>query len=274
MKARRTMTRLFSALLCMGLIVGLPGLHATHAEAPEKQAGQARANLIFIHHSVGGDWLHRGLQQALNDNGYHVADTNYGWCDYGDLTDTGHWPMWFSDEVMPLVYAERGNSIMENVLAPAPGDNSIVMFKSCFPNSDVGNSIADEQEIYRSLLPYFSAHPDKLFVLVTPPPMTSLPTPQLTRELASWLANRETGWLKDYEGVNAYAFDFYNVLTAPDAHHRMLDGQESHEVVPGHDTLFYDSNGDNHPNEQGDRKAAEEFVPLLNAWYERFLGGQ
>src|SRR5665647_452463 len=38
--------------------------------------------LVFIHHSVGEDWLDDskgGLAKALKDNNYFVSDTNYGW---------------------------------------------------------------------------------------------------------------------------------------------------------------------------------------------------
>lgn len=251
--------------LCV-MLISLMSLPLAQAEKKT-----ARANLIFIHHSVGEDWLYRGLNQALNDSGFYVADTNYGWREYGDHTDTVHWPIWFTDQVMSLVYAEKSNTVAENTVLPVPGDNSIVMFKSCFPNSEVGDSIQDEQEIYRSLLSYFAAHPDKMFVLVTSPPMSHLSTPRLTRQIASWLTDRQSGWLKDYEGHNVYVFDFYNVLTHPDAHHQMLDGQEKHVVVPEKDTLYYDSNGDDHPNEQGSQKATREFISLLSVWYEAFL---
>ena len=134
-------------------------------------------NLVFIHHSVGENWLNDGLCRALNDHGYHVADIYYGWREYGDHTDTVDWPMWFTDEVMGLVYQEMGNMTAPNTLRPAPGENTIVMFKSCFPNSDVGSDISDEKAIYDSLLPYLQQHPDKMFVLVTPPPMQEISDP-------------------------------------------------------------------------------------------------
>jgi hypothetical protein len=241
-------------------------------------AASAEANLIFFHHSVGSDWLSRNLCAALNANGYHVADTNYGWPydgrDYGSYTDTVNWPTWFTDSpstIMDLAYAEMDLSAGSNTLAPAPGQNTIVMFKSCVPNSDVGSSISDEQAIYNSLIPYFENHPDKMFVLVTPPPMQRIGTPLLTRQLCDWLTDREKGWLKDLTTGNVFVFDFYNVLTHPNAHHYLSGGVEVHTVVPGANTLYYDSSGDDHPNVAGDAKATAEFVPLLNAWYEEFL---
>jgi hypothetical protein len=231
---------------------------------------RSTVNLVFIHHSVGENWLNDGLCRALNDSGYHVADIYYGWRAYGDNTDTGDWPTWFTDEVMGLVYQELGQMTAPNKLEPAPGGNTIVMFKSCFPNSDVGSDISDEKAIYNGLLPYMEAHPDKMFVLVTPPPMQNIPDPQKTRELCDWLTDRDDGWLAGLSTGNVFVFDLYNVLTHPDAHHRLVDGVEVHEVVPGFDTLYYDSDGDDHPNKDGNLKATEEFIPLLDEWYREF----
>ena len=76
--------------------------------------------LIFIHHSVGEDWLtddYGRLGLALQENNYFVSDTNYGWGPdgIGDLTDTLDWPEWFlgpnSTTYMAAVYNEsRANA--------------------------------------------------------------------------------------------------------------------------------------------------------------------
>jgi hypothetical protein len=242
-------------------------------------APTSTVNLVFIHHSVGENWLNDGLCQALNDGDFHVADIYYGWTGgtenaYGDHTDTSDWPTWFTDEVMGLVYAELGQMTAPNAIDPAPGQNTIIMFKSCFPNSDVGSDITDEKAVYNSLLTYFQAHPEKMFVLCTPPPMQSISAPLKTRELCNWLTDRTGGWLKDLTSGNVFVFDLYNVLTDPNAHHRLVSGVEVHEVVAGHNTLYYDSDGDDHPNTVGNVKATTEFVPLLEKWYLDFLAEQ
>jgi hypothetical protein len=258
--------------------------HVTYIACIEPVKSQVKAllgstiNLIFIHHSVGENWLNNGLTAALNASQYHVADTTYGWTggggvDYGSHTDTTDWPTWFTNTAMNLVYDEMDVMTASNTLAAAPGENTVIMFKSCYPNSDVGSDITDEKAIYNSLLPYFQAHPDKMFVLITPPPMISISNPAKTRELCNWLYNRDAGWLKDLTTGNVFVFDFYNVLTSPDAHHGLVAGVEVHDVVPGANTLYYDSSGDNHPNSTGSNKAAAEFVPLLNKWYQEFKGG-
>ncbi len=237
---------------------------------PEDYDGET-VNLIFIHHSVGENWLNAGLNQMLNENNIHVADTYYGWREMGDRTDTSDWPDWFNDSVMPTVYNELGNMTGYNDIQPAPSENTIIMFKSCYPNSDVGNSIDDEKEIYLSLLSYFSQHPDKMFVLITPPPMQRISSAKKTRELANWLV-ADDGWRKDYDGENLFVFDFYNVLTDEDNHHMLLDGEEAHIINSSSNTLRYDSSGDDHPSDEGSLKAAEEFVPLLMYWYGEFIG--
>ncbi len=266
--------------LFFGLALALVVAASLVAWPSPAKAAPAAVNLIFIHHSVGSNWLSDGLTAGLNGSGYHVADITYGWTGgsgtvYGDHTDTGDWPTWFTNTVMNLVYAEMDPMSASNTVDPAPGANTIVMFKSCYPNSDVGSGIDDEKAVYNGLLAYFQAHPDKMFVLVTPPPMASISYPLKTRELANWLTDRDAGWLKDLTTGNVFVFDFYNVLTSPNAHHRMSGGVEVHEVVSGANTLYsgYHPAGDDHPNATGSAKAAAEFVPLLNAWYEEFSGG-
>ena len=240
------------------------------ADSGEKPASSDTINLIFIHHSVGENWLNDGLCQALNESNIHVADTYYGWSDMGDMTDTKDWPRWFNDAVMPSVYSKLTTETANNTIPPGSGENTIVMFKSCFPNSNVGASINDEIAIYNSLLDYFSLHTDKMFVLVTPPPMRHITTPKKTRALANFLVDAD-GWLKDYPHHNVYVFDLYNVLTSPDNHHMLVDGAETHIVASGQNTLYYDSDGDDHPNMQGNIKATTEFVPLLLDWYRQFI---
>jgi hypothetical protein len=259
-----------------GQMLSGPGLPAGSATTTDPVAGVdgSVVNLVFIHHSVGENWLNDGLCQALNDSGYHVADIYYGWREYGDNTDTVSWPTWFTDEVMDLVYQEMNTMTAQNALEAAAGENTVIMFKSCFPNSEVGSDASDEMAIYDSLLPYFEQHPDKMFVLVTPPPMLEISDPQTTRSLCDWLTDRQSGWLSGLSTGNVFVFDLYNVLTDPEAHHHLANGEEVHGSVAGHDTLHYDSDGDNHPNTEGNVKATEEFIGLLNKWYEDFLASR
>ena len=277
--------------------------------------------LIFIHHSTGESWLadaHGGLGIALRDNDYFVSDTNYGWGpdEIGTTTDLGHWWTWFrgpsSSTYLTALYAESGqhSNGYSRLAADPGGPNRVVLFKSCFPNSVLRDdgapvpaiadnplkglawgggpgweayTLANAKGIYRDLLEYFGAHPEKLFVAVVAPPVVDQDTPD-GRKLANWLVDH---WLQDagYSAGNVLVFDLYNVLTsktgggasdvglASGNHHRLWNGAVQHKTDDGADRLAYPAApNDSHPNAAGLRKATAEFVPLLNAAYNAWVG--
>lgn len=276
--------------LAAALLLVLPGLARAQKTDPGPPAKPVK--LIFIHHSTGENWLqdgNGGLGLALGRNNYFVSDTNYGWGPdgIGDRTDIVDWPEWFTGErsarYTKAVYAESGqHAEYTRPLADPGGENQIVMFKSCFPNSDLagkptdppargeGLSVGNAKAIYNELLAYFATRPDKLFIVITAPPLQDRTHAANARAFNTWLLR---DWLKDYRGGNVAVFDFYNVLTGPRNHHRFRNGAVEHVSEPGKDTLHYPSDGDDHPNRQGNRKATEEFVPLLNVYYHRWAAG-
>jgi hypothetical protein len=235
--------------------------------------------LVFIHHSTGSAWIATGngnLGSALNADGYYVTECDYGWDaqfgdNLGDRTDTGNWPEWFTNIKMPYVYGNSSHFDYDDVIDDPGGQNEIIMFKSCFPNSEVGSSIDDEKAIYNSLLPYFGVHLDKMFVLIVPPPEIVIDSAALTRELANWLVASD-GWLNGYTGNNVYVFDYYNVLTHPDNHHRYTGAVVEHIVANSSNELYYYTGTDSHPTAEGHQKATAEFVPLLNYYYNTWKG--
>jgi hypothetical protein len=248
---------------------------------------QHPVKLVFIHHSTGENWLRDDYGQlglALQNNGYFVSDTNYGWGpqSIGDRTDIPNWPEWFASgntaTYMAALFAESDrHSDYTRTQADPGGENAIVMFKSCFPNSalegtptdppsaDGDLSVGHAKYVYNQILGYFASRPDKLFVVITAPPLQDGTYAANARAFNQWLIN---DWLADnaYGRTNVAVFDFYNVLTGPTHHHRVSGNSIEHVFVAGHDTLYYPS-GDDHPSAAGSRKATNEFVPLLNAFY-------
>ena len=150
------------------------------------------------------------------------------------------------------------------------------MFKSCFPNSRLRDdgapvpaiadnpmkglavggpdcwdayTVANAKGIYLDLLPYFGAHPEKLFVAVVAPPVRHRDTPG-GRALANWLVDH---WLQDsgYSAGNVLVFDLYNVLSSKTGsggsdvglesgnHHRVWNGAVQHKTDDGADRLAY-----------------------------------
>lgn len=283
--------------------------------------------LVFIHHSTGQNWLaddNGGLGIALRDNNYYVSDTNYGWGpDFGsghpigDRTDIGNWYEWFAGnrklQITDQLYAENGQysevySRMEESMNPG-GQNTIVMFKSCFPNSalkgpqsklspDISRNLLKGQDayseyhtvanaigIYKEILKYFATRQDKLFVAITAPPLTDPEYAANARFLNQWLFSE---WLATYPYKNVAVFDFYNVLTSNGGdpsvndigrtsgnHHRYWGGVIQHKVDGdddgSNDVSEYPSD-DDHPSQAGNLKATAEFLPLLNIFWNCWKG--
>jgi len=240
------------ALTCFFLtLMIVVSIHANDNLNPNQPVSTAR--LVFIHHSVGGDWLtHGGLRQALNDNNYYVTDTNYDWGpdSIGSNTDIGHWYDWFlgpnQDTYTEALYANDHISwgVGPNSISDPGGENTVVMFKSCYPNGWVSSGNPDDpplpegvhnpiwgregcehytveniKGLYRDLLDYFATRQDKLFILIaTPPSLEGVGGDYVDAEAAarhrgicSWLVH---DWLTDYPYENVFAFDYYNVLTS------------------------------------------------------------
>jgi hypothetical protein len=277
----------FAALLILGGFFSISTLAQTNHTSPPDHP----VKLIFIHHSTGENWLaddYGNLGRALTANNYFASDTNYGWGpnSIGDRTDIVNWREWFtgseSSRYTQALYNEsQQNSYYTRTIADPGGENQIVMFKSCFPNSALEGSPNDSPDpdedftvghakyVYNDLLNYFITHPDKLFVIVTAPPLQDPTYANNARAFNNWLVY---DWLAEnnYTLNNVAVFDFYNVLTHPDNHHRVNNGEIEH-VNNGINTLYYDSNGDNHPNVAGSQKATDEFIPLLNLYYHRWM---
>jgi hypothetical protein len=213
-----------------------------------------------------------------------------------------------SSTYMHALYTEFNQHSSYTRLSTDPDssrENEIVMFKSCFPNSAISGkpddpattgsnplrgqgagssmTVANVKGIYNDILTYFAAHQDKLFVLIATPPLASNATDaahaENARAVANWLVNK---WLENYGHKNVAVFDFYNVLTSNGGnadkndlgessgnHHRWWSGRVQHIQTVSSNFLAYPT-GDSHPSAAGDKKATDEFVPLLNYYYNQW----
>ncbi len=320
-----TLLTITASLLLLGVCI--PAQAQEIATADNAGPPAQPVKLIFIHHSTGENWLADSngiLGKKLKQNNYFVSDTNYGWGPFdqdvgseriGDHTDIGHWYNWFvgphSSTYLNALYAEnqRHSSYVRLARAPA-GENAIIMFKSCFPNSNLdGNpsdpattgvnrlrgqdsgspymTVANAKGIYNDLLTYFKTRQDKLFIVITAPPLAKWETSSAqaanARGLNLWLAK---SWLKNYKFKNVAVFDFYNVLTSnggdPDHndlgktlgnHHRWWLNAVQHVRTVKRNVSAYPTD-DSHPSIAGNRKATNEFIKLLNVYYHRWQGAQ
>jgi len=321
-----TSIALACAWIALWLLGASPQARAASNAAPSAYDPAPPATtqrLVFIHHSSGQNWLNDALRAQLNDNNYYVTETDYGWGPLdedvgydtiGDHTDIGHWYNWFAgphrDTYMNALYPNDMTEGSNTVTDPG-GENTIVMFKSCFPNSHIGgnpndpptvgenplrgqdtyseyHTVANIKGIYNDALNYFATRQDKLFIVITAPPLRRASTDAAhaanARALNTWLVN---DWLASYPHKNVAVFDFYNVLTSNGGdydtndydwetgnHHRYRSGAIQYITDQGTNFSKYPTGGvDDHPSAAGNDKAAREFVILLNIWYHRWQAG-
>ncbi len=232
----------FSATSAVGAQpAGSTSTGETHSLNPSPPTETVK--LVFIHHSVGNNWLDDGngdLGAALGDNNYYVSDTYYDWGpdNIGSYTDIGHWWLWFRgpnrSAYLSALYAttDQRASYTRPMTDPG-GENEIILFKSCYPNSNLkgnpddppttGNNplrgqsvsspyhtVGNAKGIYNDILAYFQTRQDKLFVVIAAPPVQDETWAANARAFNNWLVN---DWLDDYPYHNVVVFDFYNVLT-------------------------------------------------------------
>ncbi len=314
------MKRITLILILVLSLVGLAGpapaaSAASLALNPNPPA--APVKLVFVHHSTGEAWLGDGygnLAIALRDANYFVSDTNYGWGpnSIGSSTDIGNWYDWFrgpdSTSFMSALYVESDQHSTYSRRASDPGgENEIILFKSCFPNSafqgspadpipaiggnllrsqsagSAAHTISNAKGIYIDLLNYFAAHQNKLFVVIAAPPLSDGTYAANARAFNNWLV---TDWLASYTYQNVAVFDYYTILTSNGGnattndlnadtgnHHRYRNGAIQHLTGGGGNTLAYPT-GDDHPSSAGDLKATAEFIPMLNIFYHRWMDAQ
>jgi len=257
-------------------------------------------HLLFIHHSCGGQLMATasqeekgehciyeshpnggGLRALLEDNGYEVHEASYG-SRLGEHTDLFDWPGKFKEDMNAILRCRHQDDPYE-----ADVKNTIVAFKSCFPNNEFtglgiqpgspngpGLTVENAKAALSALLPEFERHPEVLFVYVTAPPLAprarsrpvwkqmaatvlDRPSPSdrlrlkadLARRFDNWVVSAD-GWLKGRDLKNVVVFDYYDVLTG--------HGRSNLSEYPTGD------GGDSHPSTEGNTLAAREFVPLLN----------
>lgn len=277
--------------------------------------------LVMIHHSTGSALLLNtdgGLGNTLVANNYYVRDINYGWdatqnVNIGDETDYGQYYKWFADttiqgnaiamreNIMTDVYACTTRTITYTDGSDPGGTHKVVLWKSCFPNSNVkdadsstpadlygheywssAHTLPNIQQMYREVRAYQKTHTEKMFVLLTAPPLVQADTDSArsanARTLNNWLYS---GWLSEdsWENKNIYVFDMFNVLTHANNHHRLNAGAIEH-VIDGSSTNYAAyplAANDSHPTNAGNLKVVGELCPLLNVYYhkwQRYLGNE
>jgi hypothetical protein len=238
-------------------------LHGEEAGGMADPQSGGKRHLLFIHHSCGSNWMASGLVAALQDpsNPYSKGRYSFHEAEYGSYlgegdgslgryTDLHDWYVKFREDLdRPGDAVDMLNCRHQDEIHPAGVTNTIIMFKSCFPNSEVtapdssinlddpmaraawldpeqggyyngkwdkgsGGPINYVKAAYIGLLGIFREHPDRLFIAVTAPALhygaTNPEDARRARELSDWL---RTKWLQGYQDktgrVNVAVLDWF-----------------------------------------------------------------
>jgi hypothetical protein len=233
----------------------VPEGHTSLSLDPGADPGKPAEKLTMLwhHHSTGDSLLDGGLRAALESNNIDFHDINYEEASVegyviGDHTDPPDFPKNFNT---PKYF----DVLKSWELTGEKKQHDIIMFKSCFPASNIDDDamLAQYQGYYNSLLPTFKAHPDILFIAMSTPPLVKRDTsPERAARARTWSKWLTTEWVKGAHNVRA--FDLFGSLA-------ILEGK------PDENTLtpqFATSRDDSHPSPAGARAVTRLFIPWLN----------
>lgn len=270
---------------------------ASFSDAPPPAA----LNLLFIHHSVGGQLLadpgplestaearqslHRthplggGLRSSLSRQGYVVNEASYGSA-IGQKTDLFDWWPKFRDSMPQILDTRHQDERLGN------SSNQVVLFKSCYPNSAfqpaadaAGNArgprltVANAKAALAAARDELAKWPRTLFIYMTAPPLRADAREPVWKYAAKRLLRRPTRAQQQISAA-ALARDFNDWVTSPAGwlagyRHRNIVAFDYFSLLTGNqgsNFLQFASDGgrDNHPDGAAQTRAAAKLVPFVN----------
>jgi len=245
-------------------------LQAVLDRAPARQQGDF-TNVIFLHHSTGRNLIRQGgVRERLTAAGFQFWDHDYNFEGLirPDGTRTGYSYGIPDDNTNPDGFAR----LFAQPVYPWPLNafsglmqHQIIAFKSCFPASDI---TSDEQlqaykGYYLGIREVMDRHSDKIFVIVTPPPLN----PAATDAAIAARARAFADWLKSDEFLaghpNVFTFDLFDLLAEKD------------HSNPEVNTLraAYRQGDDSHPNEPANQTIGPLFADFIVESVQTYRAG-
>jgi hypothetical protein len=222
--------------------------------------------IIFMHHSTGeGVIAEGGVREGFTALGYEFWDHGYNeegladasgdplgvnWSVPDDNTDPDGWFNIFNQPV-----TDPPANTLSHML-----EFDVIIFKSCFPNSDIQSEeqFEDYRRYFLSIRDVIDQHPDKLFIPFTTPPLV----PNSTSPDAAARARRWAEYLTSDEYLtghpNIAVFDFFSLLADQDGFLR---------------SEYRVDESDSHPNELANRTVGPLFVQFVDPAVREFEPG-
>jgi hypothetical protein len=215
-------------------------------------------NIIFLHHSTGENLiLQGGVREHFAQAGYDFWDHSYNAQGLRDPAGkyAGYSYIVPRDNTDPdgiaRIFSQRVYDLPINTLSGLL-QHEVIIIKSCFAPA---NNIKSDQQLetyrtwYLGIRNVMDQHPDKLFIIVTSPPLNPAETnPEeatRARAFANWLKSEE--FLSGHQ--NIFSFDLFGNLA------------EENPAATDYNMLrqIYRNGGDSHPNQL----ANENLGPVL-----------
>lgn len=219
-------------------------------------------NVVFLHHSTGGALIHEGgVRELFTEAGFDFWDHGYNYTGLRDPNGqrTGYSYVIPDDNTDPdglaSIFAQRVYPLPLNALSGLL-QHEVIVFKSCFPVSDITSDAQLQQykDWYLGMRDVMDAHPDRVFVVMSPPPLhpaaTTATAAERARAFADWLTSPE--YLDGHP--NIFAFDFFDALAEDDA-----ASPEANMLRAGYRPEAVDS----HPNQAANEAVGPLFAETL-----------
>lgn len=243
------------ALVLIGLFAALP-------------ATAAGSRLVFLHHSTGRNLIQEGGARQLLVALSVEKNIDYALWDH-DYNEIG-----LSDPAGTLLHYDFGvpadNTDPDGLYVLWTTDNAardsllsrfdVIAFKSCFPASAIISDamLAEREQWYLEMRDVFDLHPDKIFLVMSQPPLhrlaTNLAEADRARAFADWLGSDE--YLAGHP--NVHYFDFFDQLAHPD------DGTATRNMLR-YEFEVSDIEAGSHPNTLANQTVCPQFVAALTA---------
>lgn len=232
-------------------------------------------NVIFLHHSTGRNLIRQGsVRERLTAAGFQFWDHDYNYEGLirPDGTRTGYSYGIPGDNTDPVGLAHLfGQRVYRLPLNAFSGlmQHEVIAFKSCFPASNITDDRQLEQykTWYLGMREVMDRYPDRIFIVITSPPLNPAATNAGTAARARAFAN----WLKSDEFLaghpNVFTFDFFDLLAGGDP------------SAPDFNMLrvAYEEGEDSHPNKLANQTIGPLFADFIGetvqAYRARLAGG-
>lgn len=235
----------------------------------DSSGGHGLTNMFFLHHSVGDGITQQGnirgqinAYNTANGTSFEFWDHCYSWIGLrgpdGVFRPEGEWYNGMVDNTDPgdlhllwtsteFDWTELRTQILSN--------HEVIAFKSCYPASGIGDAgeLQQRKDWYLAMRDVFDTHPNKLFIVMSTPPLnpagTSVDDASRARQFAEWLKSAE--YVDGHP--NVVCFDLFTELAEPD------DGSGDANMLK----VIYREGSDSHPNHAGYTAVGPVFANFL-----------